>query len=106
MEQEEDCVVEEYDVVVSNSKGIQLVVMGHPLRPPWRPYNYGDAQKLRYKPQAKRIEVDLPLSTAKTNYNNEGEAYKQIDKITLRSQQVRQAVGCRPCDDSSLGAQR
>jgi hypothetical protein len=82
-------VVEEYDVVVCPASVATVCVLGHPLRPPWRPYNYDDVKKLRMKPQAHRLEVDLPLSNSPQNYNSEGtEGYKQIEHVTLRSQQV------------------
>ncbi|KXZ54514.1 hypothetical protein GPECTOR_4g579 [Gonium pectorale] len=40
---------------------------------------------MRYKPQAKRIEVDLPLDTESRNYNDVIEDVKKIKQVTLRS---------------------
>jgi DNA-directed RNA polymerase-3 subunit RPC5 len=44
------------------------------------------------KPAAKRLEVDVPLDTENPNYSKAdddvGSGYKQINKLTLRSQLV------------------
>lgn len=97
---EDDVVVRELDVYVCNEPfGAQLCLLGHPLRPPWRPYDYYGVENMRYKPNAKRLEVDLPLNTRSPNYQNEedraptegmpsGSNYKNIDKVTLRSSLV------------------
>lgn len=85
---DDDEVVRELDVHVCNdfaAYGTQLCLMQHPLRPPWRPYDYDSVQAVRIKPRAKRIEVDLPLDTRSANYCDEVEDFKKIKHFTLRS---------------------
>lgn len=90
---QQDEVVREMDVYVCNDPvGAQLCLLSHPLRPPWRPYDYDKVEVLRMKPGAKRMEVDVPLDTEIQNYSKDdddpGSGYKKIDKVTLRSQLV------------------
>ncbi|KAG2449499.1 hypothetical protein HYH02_005643 [Chlamydomonas schloesseri] len=40
---------------------------------------------MRFKPKAKRIEVDLPLDTESRNYNDVIEDMKKVNQFTLRS---------------------
>lgn len=61
---DDDPVVRSLDVYVCNEflgSGSQLYLFQHPLRPPWRPYDYGNVEKVRMKPNARRVEVELPL---------------------------------------------
>lgn len=88
---EDDPVVKELEVYVCNEflgSSTQLCLMQHPLRPPWRPYEYDRAQRMRMKPQCKRIEVDVPVDVGTKNYNDTVEDYKKIKQLTLRSSAV------------------
>lgn len=99
-EEEEDPVVREMSVFLcSDAAGSSLALLSHPLRPPWRPYEYGKVKSLRMKPAARRLEVDLPLDTASSNYSaregctTEGGSATAsssvgMDKVTLRSSPV------------------
>jgi len=88
---EEDPVVRELPVYVCNEflgSVTQLCLFQHPLRPPWRPYEYHKAKHIRMKPNTKRVEVDLPLDVESRNYNDIIEDFKKVNNITLRSTQV------------------
>jgi DNA-directed RNA polymerase-3 subunit RPC5 len=88
VDNDDDPVVRELDVYVCNEfagSKTQLGLLQHPLRPPWRPYEYNKAKAMRFKPQAKRVEVDFPLDTESRNYNDVIEDFKKIDHFTLRS---------------------
>ncbi|WIA31169.1 hypothetical protein OEZ86_001177 [Tetradesmus obliquus] len=93
-----DVVVAELDVVVSNqlaSLATQLVMLQQPLRPNWRPYNTDRSGiSARFKPQARRLEMALPLDTRGENYGDCAEAHKKISSLTLRSTAVEDAGGC------------
>ena len=85
---DDDPVVRELDVYICNEfagSSTQLGLLQHPLRPPWRPYDYSKAKGMRFKPKAKRIEVDLPLDTESRNYNDVIEDMKKVNQFTLRS---------------------
>lgn len=89
--EDDDPIVREMDVYVCNEfmgSSTQLALLQHPLRPPWRPYDYHQVAAMRMKPQAKRIEVDLPLDTESKNYNDIIEDIKKIKHFTLRSTQT------------------
>jgi len=93
-DEELDVIVRELDVYMCNEPtGLQMCLLAHPLRPPWRPNEYGSHCTARIKPAARRLEVDVPLDTS-INYNKDEEGpegtggYKKIDSITLRSSQV------------------
>lgn len=96
MADDDDPVVREFDVFVCPHIGCDLVTLSHPLRPPWRPMEqYSAVDTVRMKPQARRLEVDLPLDTASHNYNRvedrpDGTAapHKKIQHVTLRSHLV------------------
>lgn len=88
---EEDEVLMEYPVYVCHSlhgSATQVVLFQHPLRPPWRPYDYHNVKTLRMKPNARRVEVDLPLDAESSNYNDIIEDFKKVKQVTLRSQVV------------------
>ncbi|EFJ52042.1 hypothetical protein VOLCADRAFT_87172 [Volvox carteri f. nagariensis] len=83
-----DPIVRELDVYVCNEfagSKTQLGLLQHPLRPPWRPYDYDKVKAMRFKPQAKRMEIDLPLDTESRNYNDIIEDIKKVKCFTLRS---------------------
>ncbi|KAG2482697.1 hypothetical protein HYH03_018378 [Edaphochlamys debaryana] len=85
---DDDPVVRELDVYVCNEfagSNTQLGLLQHPLRPPWRPYDYSKVKAMRYKQNAKRFEVDLPLETESRNYNDIIEDLKKVKQFTLRS---------------------
>jgi DNA-directed RNA polymerase-3 subunit RPC5 len=85
---DDDPVVRELDVYICNEfagSSTQLCLFQHPLRPPWRPYEYERARAVRFKPQAKRVEVDLPLDTRSPNYCDVVEDVKKVKHLTLRS---------------------
>eukprot|EP00877_Chromochloris_zofingiensis_P004012 jgi/Chrzof1/13611/Cz08g04040.t1 len=86
-----DKVVRELDVYVCqdiSALKTQLCLLQQPLRPNWRPYDMHKASKARFKPQAKRFELDIPLEKDSRNYTPDTEQYKQIDRLTLRSSQT------------------
>ncbi|PNH04418.1 Protein phosphatase 1 regulatory subunit 7 [Tetrabaena socialis] len=86
--EDDDPIVRELDVYVCNEfagSSTQLGLLQHPLRPPWRPYDYAKTKAMRFKPQAKRIEVDLPLESDSRNYNDVIEDLKKVKQFTLRS---------------------
>ncbi|GIL54364.1 hypothetical protein Vafri_9932 [Volvox africanus] len=97
---DDDPIVRELDVYVCNEfagSKTQLGLLQHPLRPPWRPYEYHKAKAMRFKPQAKRMEVDLPLDTESRNYNDVIEDMKKVNHFTIRStlaeERINLAVG-------------
>ena len=76
--EEDDPVVRELDVYICNEflgSSTHLCLLQSPLRPPWRPYDYNKIHKARYKPNARRLEMDMPLDTMSRNYSDviEGE---------------------------------
>ncbi|KAF5830835.1 DNA-directed RNA polymerase III subunit Rpc5, partial [Dunaliella salina] len=88
---EEDVIVRELDVYVSSdTAGAQLGLLSCPLRPPWRKYPYEDLEAVRMKPNAKRLEMDVPLDTTSANYAGDDEAHaaRGVQKVTLRSSPV------------------
>eukprot|EP00955_Chlamydomonas_euryale_P060591 357762-Chlamydomonas_euryale.AAC.6 len=88
---DDDPVVSELPVYVCNEfmgSSTQLSLLQHPLRPPWRPYDYKSASAFRMKPVARRVEVELPLETQGRNYNDIIEDFKKIQSFKLRSQLV------------------
>lgn len=85
---EDDVVVREIDVYMCNdfnSSGTQLALLQHPLRPPWRPYEYHKVKSVRVKPLGKRLEVNVPLETRSINYNPSAEEHIKIKEICLKS---------------------
>ncbi|KAG1666688.1 hypothetical protein FOA52_013600 [Chlamydomonas sp. UWO 241] len=83
----DDLVETELPVYVCNEflgSATQLALLQCPLRAPWRPYEYKN--KFRMKPNARRVEVEIPLDTRSRNYNEIIEDFKKIDTVTLRSQ--------------------
>lgn len=53
---------------------------------------------MRVKPNARRMEVEVPLDTSSVNYSRDDvddgtRGYKQIETLTLRSSQVISAAG-------------
>lgn len=83
----DDLVESELPVFVCNEflgSATQLALLQCPLRAPWRPYDY--AATFRMKPNARRVEVEIPLDTRSRNYNDVIEDFKKIDTVTLRSQ--------------------
>lgn len=88
---DDDPIVQELDVYICNEQvgsATQLCMLQHPLRPPWRPYQYDKIKTVRMKPEAKRLEVDMPLDTESRNYNDVIEDYKKVKTVTLRSSVV------------------
>ncbi|GAX81299.1 hypothetical protein CEUSTIGMA_g8730.t1 [Chlamydomonas eustigma] len=95
LNEEEDPVVQEIPVYLCNEflgSTTQLSLFHHPLRPPWRPYDYHKVKQLRMKPKAMRVEVDVPLETESRNYNEDIEDFKKVKTVTLKSQQVEAAT--------------
>lgn len=87
----DDPIVQELDVYICNEQvgsATQLCLLQHPLRPSWRPYQYDKVKQVRMKPEAKRLEVDMPLDAESRNYNDVIEDYKKVKTITLRSSLV------------------
>ncbi|MEW5305904.1 MAG: hypothetical protein WDW36_008415, partial [Sanguina aurantia] len=84
----EDVVVREIDVYMCNdfnTSGTQLALLQHPLRPPWRPYEYHKVKSVRVKPKGRRLEVTVPLETRSVNYNTSAEEHVKVKEICLKS---------------------
>lgn len=91
MDYQKDKVVRELDVYLCNdfvASATQLYILQQPLRPPWRPYDFEDARSVRIKPQARKMEISIPLDQATANYNDTIEPHKQIKACTLQSTAV------------------
>jgi DNA-directed RNA polymerase III subunit RPC5 len=87
----DDYVVRELDVYIANdlhAASTQLSLCQFPLRPPWRPYDMDQVSSVRFKNDAQRLEIDVPVAKDAQNYNQDVESFKQIPNITLRSSQV------------------
>jgi hypothetical protein len=97
---EQDTVVRTIDVYLCNQHQNEhnpaICLLGQPLRPPWRPYEYSMVKDMRFKPNARRLEVDVPLDTD-LNYNKDDgpaygaaqdNSYKRVEQVTHRSHQV------------------
>lgn len=94
----DDPCVAELDVVVCNDLAESgspqqerqaVYLLQYPLRPPWRPYEgAGKAPTARMKPNARRMEIDVPLATHTVNYSDAVEEHKRIKAVTLRSAPV------------------
>lgn len=82
----DDVVERELDVFLLNNDlaklETQLAVLQYPLRPPWRPYD--PATAARYKRQARRLELDVPIDTTSENYNLDADKTKRVEQQTLR----------------------
>lgn len=84
----DDVVVDELDVYVSSDlqlSGTILSLMSQPLRPSWRPYDLDKITKMQYKPNAKRLEAEIPLDTEASTYNQHAKEKRKIKSMTLRS---------------------
>lgn len=92
----DDVVVAELDVVFSNElAGLQsqLVMLQQPLRPNWRAYDAGaPGSSARFKPNARRLEISLPLDTESDNFREQTDEQKSIKTLELRSTQVEDPV--------------
>ena len=95
---EEDPVIQEIDIYVTNQLASYLYLLQFPLRSATRSYEFAGA---RIKPNADKIELDIPLDTTSANYDkargeefsnlekrDQGIRRKCLDKLTLRSQNV------------------
>jgi DNA-directed RNA polymerase-3 subunit RPC5 len=86
-----DRLVAELDVEVCNDLQqlkSNLVLLQQPLRPAWRPYNVPSNTTARFKPNAKRLELQQPLDPKCANYNEGVEEIKRVTSLTLRSSLV------------------
>ncbi|KAF8068184.1 Polr3e [Scenedesmus sp. PABB004] len=97
VDSDDDEVVAELDVVVSNElaeHAMQLVMLQQPLRPTWRPYEteHPDAAA-RFKPQARRLELSLPLDTSADTYGVPPDGARAITALDLRSTPVEPCEG-------------
>eukprot|EP00128_Syssomonas_multiformis_P016718 Colp12_sorted_trinity150504_noHs@30953 len=69
---DDDPVVHEVDIFVSQTLSKNLFVFQFPLRAPNAPYDTGAAElKARIKPIQQKIELEIPLDTASENYDRE-----------------------------------
>jgi DNA-directed RNA polymerase-3 subunit RPC5 len=88
----DDKVVAELDVFVCNhlpQLGSRLVLLQHPLRPTWRPYENSADAAARFKPLANRLELTIPFNHQEgPNYNPDVEEAKKAGALTLRSTAV------------------
>lgn len=86
---EDDEVVREMDVFVSHialaAQSEKLYMLQSPLRAPWRPYDLEDASKVKYKPTANKLQVDIPLHGKGCNVDPEarpGMLQKQLSLVS------------------------
>ncbi|CAD7697841.1 unnamed protein product [Ostreobium quekettii] len=88
--EDDDEVIRELDVFLCNGRvDAQLFLLQFPLRPSWRPYELEDCDEMRFKKQARRLEMELPLCSDSDNYDADVEDPKLlIKKITLQSSEV------------------
>jgi DNA-directed RNA polymerase-3 subunit RPC5 len=88
----DDKVVAELDVFVCNhlkELNSKLVLLQHPLRPTWRPYENSADTAARFKPLANRLELTIPFNHQEgPNYNPDVEEAKKAGALTLRSTAV------------------
>ncbi|GMH37543.1 hypothetical protein BSKO_05416 [Bryopsis sp. KO-2023] len=71
---------------------VQLYLMQYPLRPAWRPYSTDEAEQIRFKPKANRLEMDIPLDTTSNQYDEHCCEKHRIKKFTLKSSEVTQST--------------
>lgn len=67
---DEDPVIDEVDVFLSQSLSDNLYLMQYPLRPKGMGYNHLDHLSARVKPVQKRVEIELALDTRSKNYSS------------------------------------
>lgn len=86
---DEDEVVRELDVFVSHTalaaKSEKLYMLQSPLRAPWRPYDLEDASKVKYKPTANKLHVDIPLQGKGRNVDPESRPGMLLKQLSLVS---------------------
>lgn len=94
MTPEEDEIIGEMPVFLSQDLAQNLYLLQYPLRPAARPYsaNLGEVSSVRVKPMQKLMEVEYDLATSSPNYdaNNttEGVDQKPVTKLKLSSKSV------------------
>ncbi|KAL6059011.1 hypothetical protein QOT17_014423 [Balamuthia mandrillaris] len=59
---EDDEVMAEYNVFLSQELSNHLYLLQYPLRPPWRGYDMKQMKEVRYKPQSEKLEMDFRRS--------------------------------------------
>ena len=82
---EEDEIVKEIDVFMSQSLSNQLHILQYPLRPPWRPYNRSYLHEVRYKPVKKKMEMDFRVSKEELENNYDTQTTDPRKTYTLAS---------------------
>jgi len=83
--EEEDEIVKEIDVFMSQSLSNQLHILQYPLRPPWRPYNRSYLHEVRYKPVKKKMEMDFRVSKEELENNYDTQTTDPRKTYTLAS---------------------
>ncbi|KAK9820135.1 hypothetical protein WJX72_006476 [[Myrmecia] bisecta] len=87
----EDRVVRELDIYSCNGQlgdSTQLYLFQYPLRPQWRPYDVEKCDKVRVKPVARRVQMEVPLDTTGPNYAPPANPAAAIQHLTLTSRNV------------------
>uniref|UniRef100_A0A7S4G0G6 DNA-directed RNA polymerase III subunit RPC5 n=1 Tax=Eutreptiella gymnastica TaxID=73025 RepID=A0A7S4G0G6_9EUGL len=84
---EDDEIVGEFDVFISQQMPNQLYLLQYPLRPSWRPYDLEQLKTIRMKKPLHKMEMDFRINTKGENYNKEwkDKAEGKDDTFTLES---------------------
>eukprot|EP01105_Mastigella_eilhardi_P017249 TRINITY_DN3966_c0_g3_i1.p1 TRINITY_DN3966_c0_g3~~TRINITY_DN3966_c0_g3_i1.p1 ORF type:complete len:337 (-),score=126.24 TRINITY_DN3966_c0_g3_i1:182-1192(-) len=82
---EEDYVVREIDVYMTNKLSNLLCMLQYPTRPAWRPLDTSLLNEVRLKPNLQKLEVEYAIKPGPT-LNEEGEL--QVNKFTMTSSSV------------------
>ena len=77
---EDDEIVGEFDVFISQQMPNQLYLLQYPLRPSWRPYDLEQLKTIRMKKPLHKMEMDFRINTKGENYNKEWK-----DKVRVRA---------------------
>jgi len=85
---EEDEVIAEIPVFLSQELANQLYLLQYPLRPASRPYekDLGKLRRVRVKPASKRVEFEYDLNVQSSNYDEDTDV--PINKFVLSSHPV------------------
>jgi DNA-directed RNA polymerase III subunit RPC5 len=85
-EEEEDYVVQRFDVSLSHNLTENLYCFQYPLRPPSKGYDFNTLRELRYKKDHQIMEMDFELNTKNEHYDTESSFDQRI--FTLQSSQI------------------
>eukprot|EP01026_Neomeris_dumetosa_P026020 TRINITY_DN21309_c0_g2_i9.p1 TRINITY_DN21309_c0_g2~~TRINITY_DN21309_c0_g2_i9.p1 ORF type:complete len:421 (+),score=66.76 TRINITY_DN21309_c0_g2_i9:53-1315(+) len=92
----QDKVVKEQEVYICNGalgSDSKIWLLQYPLRPTWRPYDVEFSDKARVKPNARKLEIEVDLDKQSTNFDNDVDPKRDMQKLVLQSTPVNQEIG-------------